>query len=484
MIKVLIISILFFNNILGLNLTIHDYDNPSASHILDAEIIDDILIVSGMVGGIEFYDISNRETLNHLDNLQLSSGGGGGGGGGTKPNCIIAKNNYLYITTNQGLGIVNISNPSSPQYLGIVPGTNNYILENLDIYENFLAVAAHEDGVLFYDISIPDSPEYIGTYQTANAWAVKLEDFPDHPNYEFVIYVASQEYVDIGTYMYSNGHLFSSVDVVVLGDAVKDIAYNNGLVYFAKGTGGIDVYLTEGSIEMDNWTLNCSMHAPCYLDNYNTSVLANRIEILDGNKLAVSDWDDIEVLKWDGENLDLIGYKNTTRRTMALATKENYIYSAEWASVQILEFGDISGPDIDLNSYELNYPYVQNGESYVLSLDVTNNGNDVLVIGEAYTTNDEFSSIFLQGNINPGETQTIDISYTANAINASGSYRIYSNDSDESEIICETNGNINGANIGEEAPDFELNIVANGSGTFRLSDYLGQVVVLAFFSPM
>ena len=165
MFKLVVIVILFWNHILGLNLTIHDYDNPSASHILDADIIDDILIVSGMIGGIEFYDISNREVLNHLDNLQLS-GGGGGGGGGTKPNCIIAKDNYLYVTTNRGLGIINIVNPSNPQYLGIVSGTDGYILENLDIYENFLAVAAHEDGVLFYDISDPANPEYIDTYQT------------------------------------------------------------------------------------------------------------------------------------------------------------------------------------------------------------------------------------------------------------------------------------------------------------------------------
>ena len=45
----------------SLNLILHDYDNPSASHILDAEIQDDLLIISGMIGGIEFYDISNPE---------------------------------------------------------------------------------------------------------------------------------------------------------------------------------------------------------------------------------------------------------------------------------------------------------------------------------------------------------------------------------------------------------------------------------------
>ena len=463
------------------NLTLHDYDNPSASHILDATIQDDLLIVSGMIGGIEFYDISNPQNLNHLNNLQLSSGGGG-----TKPNCIVASGNYAYVTTNQGLGVINISNPSNPQYLGIVSGTNGYILENLDVYENFLAVAAHEDGVLFYDISNPSSPEYITTVGTINAWAVKMEESPDHPNYEFVIYIADGESIYTVSYMYyNNNHSFSGIDNIILDSAVKDIAYSNGLVYFAKGTGGVDVYQTEGtlsfSIDDYNYTFDCSMHVPCYLDNYNTSVLANRIDTFN-NKLAVSDWDDVEILEWDGENFNLVGFKNTTRRTMAIATKDNYIYSAEWASVQIFEYGEINGPDLDLSTYELNYPYVENGESYTMSFDVTNNGNQTLNIIDAYTTNNEFLYSELN-NLNSGVTQTIDITYTANSNNSSGSYRIFSNDEDEPEIICETNGNINGANIGDIAPDFNLDIIANGSGNFQLSDYIDKVVVLAFFAP-
>ena len=79
--------------------------------------------------------------------------------------------------------------------------------------------------------------------------------------------------------------------------------------------------------------------------------------------------------------------------------------------------------------------------------------------------------------------QTVEIVYNASNANASGSYRIYSNDPDEPEIICETNGNIDGANIGEPAPDFNLSYVANGNGNFQLSDYFGEVVVLAFFAP-
>ena len=37
--------------------------------------------------------------------------------------------------------------------------------------------------------------------------------------------------------------------------------------------------------------------------------------------------------------------------------------------------------------------------------------------------------------------------------------------------------------VGQEAPDFDLSIIANGSGDFKLSDHIGQVVVLAFFAP-
>ena len=69
---------LLLNLLIPKNLTLHDYDNPSATHILDVEIVNNLLIVSGMLGGVEFYDISNREVLNHISTLQISGGGGGG----------------------------------------------------------------------------------------------------------------------------------------------------------------------------------------------------------------------------------------------------------------------------------------------------------------------------------------------------------------------------------------------------------------------
>ena len=71
------------------------------------------------------------------------------------------------------------------------------------------AVAAHEDGVLFYDISNASNPEHIYTLNTVNAWAVQMETISDLPNYEFVIYIADQNSIYTVAYMYyNNNHSF------------------------------------------------------------------------------------------------------------------------------------------------------------------------------------------------------------------------------------------------------------------------------------
>lgn len=447
-----IVGLLLCSWLFTLNLTLTDYHDPQANHILDAEIHGNTLIISAMVQGIEFYDISNGGILNHIDHFTL--------GQGTRANCVEAINNYAYFTANNGLYVVNISNPASPQNMGSIDGSGGMILENLDAEENLLAVAAHEDGVLLYNISNPQSINLISTINCENAWGVRLSN-----NFA---YIADEEIIKI--YDVSNASIPQYINEIITSNAVKDIVLDSPLMYVALGSEGVDVYdITE-------------MGNPQFLDNFNTNTMANRISAFDG-KLAVSDWDDIDVLEWDGSSLNHVGYKNTGNRTMAIATKDEYIYSAEWASIQAFKFGEISGADIDLSTLELNYPFVENGDEYTLSLTVMNNGNSQLIIEDDYTTNSHFQFVSGLNNLQPGESQIIDIVYTASNLNSAGVYRIYTNDEDEHLVMCETNGNNDGANIGEPAMDFNLEIVANGEGNFQLSDQLGKVVVIAFFAP-
>ena len=443
----------------SLNLTLTDYHDPSANHILDAEVVNDILIISGMLGGIEFYDISNPSELNHLTNFNLSSGGGGWGGG-TKSNCVRALNNHAYFTSSNGIYVVDISNPNNPQSQGAISGTSNLNLENLDLHNNVLAVCAHDAGVLLYDISNPQNPYHTATINTNNAWANVMSSN--------IIYIGNDHNILI--YDINNLSNPNEVGIIETSNAIKDLDIENDLLYVAIGSDGVNVYdITD-------------LYNPLYLNNFNTGTMANRISTFN-DKLAVSDWEDIDILEWNGQELIQVGYKNTGKRTMAIATKNEFIYSAEWASIQAFKYGTIQEPDIDLSTWELNFPYVENGNSYSLSVEIINNGNEILINSDNYTTNSEFQIINPLESLNPGETQIIEIIYNASTENASGAYRIYSNDPDEPEIICETNGNIDGANIGEPAPDFNLNYVANGNGNFHLSDHLGKIIVLAFFAP-
>ena len=447
-----IFIILMISMVLPLNLTLTDYHDPQANHIMDAEVHGNTLIISAMVQGIEFYDISVSGSLIHVDHFTL--------GQGTKANCVETINDYAYFTSSNGLFVVNISNPSNPQNLGNVNGTNGLILENLDAEDNILAVAAHEDGVLLYDISNPNNLNLISTIPTDNAWGVRIHNG--------LAYIADDQNVKI--YDVSDPENPNYVNMVETTNAVKDIALTESYMYVAIGSEGVNIYELSNS------------ESPQLLDNFDTNTMANRISVFDG-KLAVSDWDDVDILEWNGSNLIHVGFKNTGNRTMAIATKNNYIYSAEWASIQAFEFSEISGSDIDLSTVELNYPYVNDGDSYSLTVEVFNNGNSTLIIEDDYTTNPHFEIVDGLSEVQPGESQMVEIIYNASSLNSAGVYRIYTNDADEPLVMCETNGNIDGANIGEPAIDFDLDYVANGTGTFQLSDHFGQVVVIAFFSP-
>ena len=458
--KLILISI-FVQFLSGKNLVIHNTYDPTARELLDAEIVGNTLILPGNLQGIEFYDISIPQNPVHLDNLQIQ-GGGGGGGGNTR--CFYARGtgNVVYITTHRGVAIVNISNPSNPQFSGYISGTqgNQYVLEDMDILGNILAVSAHADGVFLYDFSNPANPTLISTIPAINAWTVRF--------YENLVYIGDGDFIRI----LDVSNIQNPIEVYdwSTGSAVKDLSIDNGVLYTALGSEGVSVY------DLSNPEL------PFFLANHNTTGLANRVQIFDG-KCAVSDWDDVEILEWDGSDLNLVGFKANGRRTMAINASGNYIYSAEWRYLQVFEYGQIQDADIDISTWELNYPYVENGDSYTLSVDVTNNGNSTLIIEDQYISNTDFQINNLLQNLNPGESQTVDITYFADAGNSSSGYLIFTNDPDEPQIAVELNGNIDGINIGDPAPDFELDVIANGSGSFQLSDHLGQIVVLAFFAP-
>ena len=449
------------------NLSLEHRINPPNRELMDVEIVNDIMIIPGNLDGYDFYDISDPTDPTIIANLEIPMGNGNRSLPGIWVSATDSVAYFTCRTKQEGSAIVDFSNPNNPVHIGALSlsGTdmNDPSFEGSDISGNLLAVAMHEDGVIFYDISDPLEPDLILQRPCENAWTVA--------------------FIDSNHYVIGNGdHGIIIEEFYCLEDtcesssfptegAVKDLAIKDHLLFVAEGSDGISIY---DILDIDQ---------PILLDRYDTPGLSNKIALFGTNKIAVSDWLDVKILEWTGTGLELVGYKSTGKRTMAIGARDSIIYSAEWQHLQTFSFGDIQEGDLDVGSWDISYPNLEIGQSDTFDLLFENNGQSPLGLYPPFINHADFQSINFPEYLGPGDTSIAQVIYNRSSQNASGVMQITSSDPDESQIDILLVGNYEGGIVGLPAPAFTLPIAANGSGDFLLSDYLGQVVVVAFFAP-
>jgi hypothetical protein len=462
--QILIPILIIFSSIAGKNLTLHGRYDPQNRELLDIKFSGNTMIITGNLNGTEFYDISDSLNPVHLANLEIPFGNQNR----ALPNFIAAiTDTILYLSSRQrGIATVNISDPSNPQYIAMVtqPAGSNYSYDGLTVHDSTLYASAHEHGVILFNISSPESPTYFGQIPAENAWGTVF--------FDSLLIIMNGEF---GLKIMDITDLFNPVTITDIPTAgtTKDLALDEDHLIVAMGSNGIARYDLSDP------------YNPQLLDTYNSAGFANRIVQFDG-KIAVSEWLDVKILEYNGSEIELVGYKNTGYRTMAINAKGNVIYSGEWRHLQVMEFGTISGPDLDLSSHDINFPEINIGEQDTMPIYLTNNGNAVLVFDYDYFSHADFSTSTELSTLAAGDSIVVDIVYTKSGQNASGVYNIPSNDPDESQLSCNILGNYDGVNVGTTAPDFTLPIAVNGMGNFNLNQHweiAGEIVVIAFFSP-
>ncbi len=462
--KLILTIICCFHFVIAKNLILHNRYNPQIRELLDIKFSGNTMIITGNLNGTDFYDISDSLNPIHLSNLEIPFGNQNR----ALPNFIAAvSDSTLYLSSRQrGIAIANISNPSNPQYIGMVtqPNNSNYSYDGITVKDSILYASAHEHGVILYDITIPHSPSFIGQIDSENAWGT---DFIDS-----LLIIMNGEFgfkiLDISDI--TNPTILSNI---MTDGAVKDMKIDGYHLNIAMGSNGIARYDISDP------------YNPQLLASYNTSGLANRITLID-NKIAVSEWEDVKVFEYNSNQFELVGYKNTGYRTMAINAKGNVIYSAEWRHLQVLEYGLINGPDLDISSHDISFPEISIGEKDTIELIMTSNGSEPIEFEYDYFSHPDFTTPTILNTLQPGDSIIVSIVYTKSGNNASGTYNIPSNDSDESLITCDILGNYDGVNIGMEAPDFTLPIAINGTGDFNLEQHWainGEIIVITFFSP-
>ena len=199
--------------------------------------------------------------------------------------------------------------------------------------------------------------------------------------------------------------------------------------------------------------------------------------------MAVSDWDDVEVLEWSpAPSLRLVGYKNTGGRVMALAMRDSVIFSAEWARFRTFKYGEIEEADLDISTRQVDFPFLTAPACLTETITLTNNGHSILILDDVSIQHDDYQLDLQANSIPPLSSQELVVTYCASDGAGRATLLITSNDPDESIASVRLKGNpVYGLDIGMDAPDFTLEAV-NRLAPVTLSDFRGQPVLLAFFA--
>lgn len=444
----------------GKNLTIEQKITPSNYELLDVEIENNLMMIPGGLGGTSIFNISDPQNPVEISSISIP-----GCDYGRVYNWEINGSFAFAAGRDCGIAIVNLTNPEYPEFIslidpeGIEGETRTY--EDIESIGNILIAAIHSGGLRFFNIENPEHPLLISSIITDNAWSIAIKD--DH------VFVADGE-SGLSVIDFADALNPILINVIETSGGAKDVRIKDNTLYLAVGEGGVDAF------DISN------LDIPVFKSNYNTTGFASRVALVN-DRIAVSDWDDLEVLEWFNDELVLSGFKNTGGRTMAVGAVGDVIFSAEWRYLYVFSYGNILDSDIDLSIREINFPFTPIGESNILSFDLSNNGSNDLEFEFVFISGTEFIANEDLTTLPPDSTITLDIEYFPSSSNASSEYVFRTNDPDEYETNVVVIGNNNGINIGEPAPNFELPIIYNGGGNFQLTDYLGSVVVIAYFAP-
>lgn len=460
----LIITIFLISGILfGKNLQIRSRDDISNIELLDVFLhtIQEtpIAIIPGGLGGTNFVDISNPSILNVLGEYFAF------GCDWARIYAWSAKDSVAYGSGRKcGIHVVNITDISRPTHVGTIEGISGdgstIRYEHTSVYDHLLLASRHQYGVEIFNIDDPESPRAISMIETDNAWATVADNH--------LLYIADGGF-GIKIYDITDPSFPFLISEIVTTGTAKDVEKKGNFLFVAVGAAGVDMIDVSDPVN------------PSISSNYNTSGYASRVSAND-SLVAVSDWDDVEVLRFSSGQLELVGYKNTGGRVMALAMKGNIIYSAEWMRMAVFEYGNIQQPDIDLSTRKIEYPRTENGFSSLSHFQIENNGLSPLDISGININSADFSYEPIDLTLQPKTSQNIVVKYSPSGNIWNAILEFLTNDQDEDKATVRLLGNFPmGPMPGDPAPDFTLPIV-NGTGNLSLNDLDGNPAVIAFFT--
>lgn len=430
---------------------------PWFAELQDVEIQDDRIYVYG-IGGLAIYDISDLLAPVELGRYEPPGHPYDRFYRGAVSDTIAVGGGREDL-----LSIMTIADPAVPSLITLY-GSAGRSYEGAVLRDGICYACVHADGLEIIDLTLPATPVSLAVVSgLVNAWDLEL--------------VGDLAYVADGL-----GGL-AVVDVAVpsapvhltsipTSGAAVDVVIHRTVAAVCNGSAGVDLFdLADPA-------------APSPLSTVNTSALAITAAFA-GDTLYVADWDDVEAFDLSNPAAPTpAGGEDTPIRAMGLDARPGLVAVADWSRLRLYRPGPTTDADLHVPVEGIDFGMVPFGANVDTVITIGNTGGAPLNVSQIRDFDPQFT-VDPAGplTILPGQTVDLTIVFNHTEPGYDATFiRIDSDDPDEADVSFPVSGDDNPylLDVGNPAPAW---IHADTDGVVHhLPDYLGRVVVMAFFA--
>lgn len=330
-------------------------DDPTGNEYLgalDVFINGNYAYIANDASGMIIIDVSNPSSPQQVG-IRAS---------GERTRGVYVSGTYAYMADFWwgGLQIVDVSNPSSPVYQGGYHVDNRGYYEKVAVVNNYAFIAASDFSLQIIDVSNPSAPAYTGSYNESDY----LNGSPFLK--DSYLYIATN-WTGFNILDVSNPMMPINIGHTPLPSAAADVYVVGDFAYVADTYAGLQI------VDVSN------PFSPNVVGSYPT--YGQDVSIKD-NYAYVSTGGDLEVIDISNKTSPaFIASCSTNGFGYHITINNNYAYLATWSGLRIIDISNPSSPSL-IGSYDTSQAmgvYVDNNFAYVadnyegfLIFDVTN----------------------------------------------------------------------------------------------------------------